>query len=95
MTPEQRKIVEDAANNRYLPPEQMAAYRAVLGEVDARQVTLSVLDLSLRDRDDELRLLRVALQAIWPYIQEDECLELDPGYRNAIELCRAQVEVMA
>jgi hypothetical protein len=64
MTPEQRKIVEDAANNRYLPPEQMAAYRAVLGEVDARQVTLSVLDLSLRDRDDELRLLRAVAQQV-------------------------------
>jgi hypothetical protein len=87
MTPEQRA---ELADYRSPVPTPTCCLLCADDIRPAIQAALAELD----DQADELRLLRVALQAIWPYIEEDECLELEPGYRNAIALCRAQVEVM-
>jgi hypothetical protein len=83
MTPEQRKCLvalATGATDVYLLSHERQACAAALAKIDAK--------------DAELALLRTALQAIWPYLQEEECLNLDPGYRRAIALCRAQVEAM-
>jgi transposase len=80
MTPEQRAELAD-----YRSPIPTPTCCLLCAD-DIRPVIEAALE--------QVAALRAALQAIWPYLQEDECLELEPGYRNAIALCRAQVEVM-